>query len=49
MMNSVSSVNVHKDHSVIHTDKCWEKNSRRSFKRGNITADTTVIHWHKNR
>lgn len=48
MMNSVSSVNVHKDHSVIHTDKCWEKNSR-SFKRGNITADTTVIHWHKNR
>lgn len=32
MMNSVSSVNVHKDHSVVHTDKCWGKIVGRSFK-----------------
>ena len=33
MMNSVSSVNVHKDHSVAYTDKCWGKNSRKKFQK----------------
>ena len=47
-MNSVSSVNVHKDRSIVQKDTCWGKKKSRSFKRGNITADTTEIHWHKN-